>query len=108
MQRTQRGEADKAPPRTKRPLQRSDAPPAIVSEMIPYGKLYPAKQPKHANGTTAKTSPADKQLVQVINLLMSHAQQWDEKHWQAFLEVVQNLRGSKEAPTSAISQTSGQ
>jgi hypothetical protein len=43
--------------------------------MIPYGKLYPAKQPKHTNGTTAKTSPADKQLVQVINLLMSHAQQ---------------------------------
>ena len=83
MQRTQRGEADKAPPRTKRRLQRSDAPPAIVSEMIPYGKLYPVKQPKHANETTAKTSPV-----------------------LPFSFLVQNLRGSKEAPTSAISQTS--
>ena len=56
------------------------------------GKSYPAERPKPANGTKAKTSPADRQLAQVINLLMSHAQQWSDQHWQAFLEVVQSVR----------------
>ena len=56
------------------------------------GKLYPDRQPQRSNGTKAKTSPADKQLAQVINLLMTHVHQWDEKHWQAFMDVVQNLR----------------
>ena len=61
------------------------------------GKSYAAQRP---NGTSAKTSPADRQLAQVINLLMSHAQQWNDQHWQAFLEVVQNLRGSREVPAT--------
>jgi hypothetical protein len=60
-------------------------------------KSYPAKRP---NGTRPTTSPADRQLAQVINLLMGHAQQWSDQHWQAFLEVVQNLRGDREPSTS--------
>jgi hypothetical protein len=60
------------------------------------GKIYLDKQPKHSHATKAKSSPADRQLAQVINLLMNHAPQWGERHWQAFLEVVQSLRGSKE------------
>ena len=61
------------------------------------GGTYPAQR---SNGTKAKTSPADRQLAQVINLLMRHAQQWGDQHWQAFLEVVQNLRGDREPSTS--------
>lgn len=61
------------------------------------GKSYPAKR---SNGTKPTTSAADKQLAGVINLLMKHAHQWDEQHWQAFLDVVQSLRGSQTA-TSA-------
>jgi hypothetical protein len=36
----------------------------------------------------------------VINILMTHAPQWDDKHWQTLLEVVQTLRGNREAPAT--------
>lgn len=61
------------------------------------GGTYPAKR---SNGTKVTTSAADRQLAGVINLLMNHAPQWDEQHWQRFLDVVQSLRGSQ-APTPA-------
>jgi hypothetical protein len=49
--------------------------------------------------TERKTSTpkADRQVARVIDLLMNHAAQWDEKHWQAFLEVVQTLRSNRQA-----------
>jgi hypothetical protein len=64
-----------------------------ASEAQGWGGTYPAQRPA---GTKPTTSAADRQLAQVINLLMSHAQQWSDQHWRAFLEVVQNLGGSRE------------
>ena len=61
------------------------------------GGTYPDQRP---TGTKPTTSAADRQLAGVINLLMKHAHQWDEQHWEAFLDVVQSLRGSQ-AATSA-------
>jgi hypothetical protein len=63
------------------------------------GGTYPAQRP---TGTAQRpsTSPAERQVAQVINILMTHAPQWDDKHWQTLLEVVQTLRGNREAPAT--------